>query len=236
MWRLGKNKAIGNKVKLITVYFARSRNYKNFLTVWLKSAKKIMPNIDIKVIKPKQSKCIDHKRDTAIAFNEAAYYALKSKEPLIITDVDMMFMNPVDTILDRKFDIAITVRKYRAKYNTGLWIYKPSKRSRKFVHSWIQNTKWIVENFNKCTELIGTHGGIDQASLWMTINKIQNINILELPCQVWNACQTEWEKVDRHTKIIHVKSKLRLTATGRNEVPENMQYLKPLIKKWRSYL
>ncbi len=223
-------------MKLITVYFARSKNYKNFLTVWERSARRVMPAIRIKIIKPGKSKSIDHKRDTAIAFIEAANYALKSNEALIITDVDMMFTDRVDTAWEQKFDIAVTVRDYRAKYNTGLWFYRPTKKAKKFLKLWIKNTNWIVNNFKKLTELIGTHGGIDQASLFMTINSIKNIDILELPCQIWNACQTEWENVNKETKVIHVKSKLRLTATGRNEVPEKMQYLKPLIKKWRSYL
>lgn len=225
-------------MKLVTVFFARSKAYQKFLTVWLKSAKKYMPDIPIKIIKPKKTKSIDHKRDTAIAFLEAAKYALNSDEPLMITDVDMMFTGRIDTIRNRKFDIAVTVRDYRAKYNTGLWFYRPTDGAKRFLVSWIYNTKWIVKNFKKCTELIGTHGGIDQASLWMTINlkHIRKINILELPCQIWNACQTEWENVNKRTKIVHVKSKLRLTATGRNKVPEDMQYLKPLIKKWRSYL
>ncbi len=223
-------------MKLITVFFARHKGYQRFLTVWERSARKVMPDIEIKIIKPKKTKSIDHKRDTAIAFYEAAYYALKSNEPLMITDVDMMFTGRIDTAWKYKFDIAVTVRKYRAKYNTGLWFYRPTSKAKRFLKLWITNTQYIVKNFKTCTKLIGENGGIDQASLYMTILQIKDINILELPCQKWNACQTEWENVNRETKIIHVKSKLKLTATGRNKVPKDMQYLKPLIKKWRSYL
>ena len=223
-------------MKRITVFFSRNRNYRNFLTVWKKSARKFMPDIDIRILKPRNIKSIDHKRDTAVAFIAAAQYALGSTEPLIITDVDMMFLDRVDTVFKDDFDIAVTTRKYRAKYNTGFWVYRPTKKAKKFLKYWICNTNWILANFKKCIELIGTHGGIDQASLYMTIENMKDIYIRELPCQEWNACQTEWENVNKKTKIVHVKSKLRLTATGRNEVPENMQYLKPLIRKWRSYL
>ena len=34
-------------MKLVTVFFARKSNFKKFLTVWEKSAREVMPNVEI---------------------------------------------------------------------------------------------------------------------------------------------------------------------------------------------
>lgn len=222
-------------MKIVTVYFERKKQYRKFLTVFRRSARAIMPKVKIEIVTPEMPKNIDHKRDTAFAFLAAANYALRSKVPLVIADVDLMFVKPINDVWKIPFDIAVTTRN-EMKYNTGLWLYRPSEKSRLFVKQWIKNTKHLMRNFCKYEDFTWQHGGIDQASLYMTIKGNKAIKIKELPCLEWNACQGEWKHADDKTRVIHIKSKLRLAALGKIDIPEGHEYMIPLVKKWRKYL
>lgn len=218
-------------MKIVTVYFERKSKFRTYLKVFKISAKKTMPKANIEIIKPDMPVNIDHKRDTAFAFIAAAEYALNSKESLAVCDVDLMFIKSIMDIEKKSFDIAVTTRN-KMKYNTGLWFYRPSKQSRAFVKEWIKNTHKIVNNFCKYEEFSWKNGGIDQASLALTVKKNKDCKIHELPCLEWNATQSEWKHVTEATRVIHIKSKLAQVAFGK-PIPEGHEYMEPLIKKWK---
>lgn len=220
---------------IVTVFFDRKKRYNKFLKVFKRSAKKHMPNEKITTLNMQMPPNIDHKRDTAYAFIKAAEYAINSNNRLVITDVDLMFTGNILKAWNYNFDIAVTVRD-DPKYNTGVWFYRPTANSKSFVKEWIQETKRLMNDYDKEYDFIHSNGGLDQASLCSTINKNKNAIIKELPCVEWNACQHEWKDVNKNTKVVHVKSKLRLVAVNNKDIPEDMEYLKPLAKKWRRYL
>ena len=223
-------------MKLITVCFERKKQFKTFLKVFKKSAKRTMPKVKTIIIKPPMPPDIDHKRDTAFAFLAAAEYALRSREPLAIADVDLMFVKSIWDIWCHKFDIAITVRnREHMKYNTGLWFYRPTEASKEFIRDWIKITKKLMNNFCENETFVWEWGGIDQASLYLALRKSKNIKVLELPCIEWNATQSEWKHIDNKIRVIHVKSKLRLAAFGKIKVPPEMDYLNPILKMWKWY-
>jgi len=223
-------------MKIIAVYFERKAHYKKLLTVFEKSAAKIMPDIEVEILKIPMPKNIDHKRDTAFAFLAAAEYALKSKECLAIADVDLMFTRSIADVFKIPFDIAVTIHTIKKrKYNTGLWFYRPTDNAREFLKEWINKTIKIKAGFNNKYKNIG-HGGIDQAALYFTDQNNKKANIKELLCQEWNSTQYEWRNIDRNTRVIHIKSKLMLATFDRIEIPKGHEYMKPIIKKWRSYL
>jgi hypothetical protein len=60
--------------------------------------------------------------------------------------------------------------------------------------------------------------------------------ILKLPCQIWNACQTEWDHVNKKTRVIHIKSKLRDWALKHKTPREHLKSIKRLGTVWRDYL
>jgi hypothetical protein len=223
------------KMNIATVYFERKKTYKKFLRVFKKSAYTAMSKVKLKIIRPDLPQNIDHKRDTAFAFLDAARYALKSDKPLAIADIDLMFVRSIEDVWNLDFDLAVTVRA-GIKYNTGLWFYRPNERSVAFVKQWIKNTKFLMNNFCEYEGYSWKHGGIDQASLHMTVVKNKEAKILELPCQEWNATQSEWKHVDENTRVVHFKSKLRLATFKRIEVPEGHNYMRPLIKKFKRFL
>jgi len=226
-------------MKIATAFFARKSKYSKLLKVFKNSVKETMPEIKLKIIKMDKPKNIDHKRDTAYSFLAAAEYAIDHGSGLLaIADCDLMFLKSIESIKHEKFDIAITVRN-KMKFNTGLWFMRPTARAKDFVKYWIEKTKILMNDFCRYEDFCWKHGGIDQASLFLTIEKFKKINILELPCQEWNATQSEWRNVNEDTRVIHIKSQLRGFCCDPDkmiEMDEKWNYLLPLIKKWRDYL
>ena len=232
-------------MKIITTYFLRKKWYYKLLQVFKKSVKKTMPNIDLEVLKniPPLNEITDkykkRKKDVEFAFTQVADYILKSKseEVIAVCDVDLMFLKSIEDIENLSFDIALTVRESKTKYNTGLWFCRPTKKTKIFIKKWLKNTCYLMKKFEKRLKYILAQGGIDQAGLYMTLQKNPNMNIkiIELPCQEWNATQSEWKFVDENTRMIHIKSLLRNAIFNKLAVEKIPDYFKPLILKWRNY-
>ena len=93
-----------------------------------------------------------------------------------------------------------------------------------------------MDNFCENEHFSWTHGGIDQASLHMTLLKNKSrAKIIELPCIEWNATQSEWKQMTPKVRVIHVKSKLAGACLGK-DIPEGHEYMNYLIKKWKGFL
>lgn len=226
-------------MNIITAYFARKKSYVNLLTVFQNSLKDKMPGVKLRVIKMSLPPNVDHKRDTAYAFIAAAERAINHQRGVLaVADCDLMFLRSITNIEKYNFDIAITVRDKKSKYNTGLWFMRSTEAGKKFIERWIENTKKLMRDFCNNEGYVHEWAGIDQASLHMTIEEnIKGITILELPCVEWNATQSEWSGIDEDTRVIHIKSALRRYCCNPDkEIPEGLEYLKPYIEKWRSYL
>lgn len=231
-------------MKIVTVYFMRKRYYSKLLKAFKNSAKKIMPKIKVEILKSKpplneiEDKYKRRKKDVEFAFKKITNYILssKSKEVIAVCDVDLMFLKPITDIENMSFDIALTVRESKTKYNTGLWFCRPTKKTRIFIKKWIRNTHLLMCKFERNLQYILRQGGIDQAGLFMTLEKNpdMDINIIELPCQEWNATQSEWKYVDEKTRVIHVKSMLREAVFDRME--EIPGYFLPLVKQFHNYI
>jgi hypothetical protein len=227
-------------MKIVTVYFNRKHRYEKLLTVFKSSLKRVMPKAKIKIIKPVIIKKYNRKNDITMSFLASAYYAFKSKERLIVADVDLMFLKRIDDAFNSDFDIAITVRKDRDKYyNTGLWFYRPTEGAKRFLDLWIKETERLIKEAQQTKRWIFTHGGVDQMSLHHILerNEKENFaNIKKLPCLIWNACQTEWDHVTNKTRVIHIKSKLRDYALKHKTPREHLKSIKKLGIMWRSFL
>lgn len=227
-------------MKIIAAYFNRKNKYKKLLKVFLRSLKKVMPKIKIKLLKPEIKTKYNRKNDITSSFLETAYYALESKEDLIIADVDLMFLKSIGDIFKHEFDIAITIRGDSGKqYNTGLWFYRPTEKAQKFLRLWIIETERLIAEAKKNKKWLFSHGGVDQMSLHRILElneKKKYANIKRLPCKVWNACQTEWEKVDKKTRVVHIKSKLRSYVLKGQKPREHLKAIKKLGTIWKGYL
>jgi len=223
---------------IVTAYFAREEIYNDLFSVFIRSAKDFMPDKKIKVLQLKPPKFIDHQRDAAISFLSVANYVFRKNKPAIITGIDSLFLKSIYPLLDKVFDIAISMRNHKVRYNTGLWAYHPTKKAKTFLSKWIKITKLLLNKFDEFENEIHLYGGIDQLSLLITllVDKT-NLHIKKLPCQEWNATQSEWRDIDNNTRMIHVKSQLRVLLQQKKiEYDKSNRHLEPIIEKWRSYL
>lgn len=233
-------------MKIISSYFNRNGKYGNLRKVFESSLQKYMPNVEYEIREMKMPRKIDHKRDTAWAFFDAAEYAYLTDEELIICDIDLMFRGSIEDIMNHDFDIAITTREsFKHPYNTGLWAYRPTRTAKRFLGNWLYHTEKLVKTFDTEIEFITTHGGIDQASLSRAIefNKhYDRARILRLDCKEYNSEQSCWKDMDGNTKVVHIKSGLRtacLTGVITDKLKEQWPdegHRNKIIKEFRGYL
>lgn len=219
-------------VKIIAVYYDPSGVYADLLRVFRRSAERAMPAAQLDLINIPEPPYQDRVRKIAACFIASAEAAMASTEPVCVADIDLMFYRSIADVFDRPFDIAITVRD-GIPYNTGLWFARPTESARLFLREWIENTRLIVDNQQEFREYVRFHGGIDQASLAMTLAENETARVIQLPCVEWNNCQDEWIRFSELTRVVHIKSRLRLLC--QNKIPELTQdfYLRPIINEWR---
>lgn len=216
-------------MKLLAVYFNRNGLYSNLRKVFELSAQKHMPNIATKIVELPMPPKKDHKRDTATAFIAAAKYVLTVKEPVIVCDIDLMFVGDVAEGMRQVVDVGVTTREgFKHPYNSGVWFYRPTNSAAAFVEEWVNNTRYYVDTFESNYEFIHQHGGIDQAALAKTVQENESMHkacITNLPCKVWNAEQSSWRYMTANTRVVHIKSGLRRACLS-------LQEPKTLLKQW----
>lgn len=223
-------------MKIIAAYFDRKNRYTKLLKVFKRSAARIMPDIPVKILNMAQPENISIKMDMSFAFEATGKYCLATNENLAVCDIDLMFVRRIDDVFKMDFDLAVTVRELKYKYNTGIWFFKPTAEAKKFMREWMKNNRYFMNNFDKEILYIGKYAGIDQAALARTIEENTTAKIIELQCLEWNACQGQWARIDKTTRVIHIKSKLRQVAVKGKRPPEGHEYLSAIAEKWRAYL
>ena len=203
---------------LLAVYFNRGGTYKPLLRAFAKSADRHVDGT-VSILQIPMPPKADHKRDTATAFIAAANMVLNMDENIAVCDCDLMFAGDISDAFEYDFDIGITVREsFKHPYNTGLWFYRPTDNARLFVNEWIGRTQVLVEHFDQNLDFITQHGGIDQASLALTLDSHIPCKVNRFPCHVWNAEQSTWKYMNYLTKVVHIKSGLRKAClTGKHD-------------------
>lgn len=222
-------------MRLITAFFG-SKDYHRMLDVMCSSVKKHMPGQTTEIITVPEPPAPDDKHKlTYFGFIPAAIEALASLEDIAVADLDLMFRGDIRNVFSYDFDIAVTVRDHHMKYNTGLWFARPTYQAKEFIKQWIDNTHRIYKNYT--IDVVHRWGGIDQQALAETIEQMPTVNVLQLPCHIWNAEQTCWKQINEETKVIHIKSGLRplcLDTTGA-QIPIKHKHLRKIIEEWQTY-
>ena len=223
-------------MKIITTYFERDIRYRKLLNVFYNSAKEKMPAIPIEVLsfqppvqKYTTNEINNHHWDTYYAFMAKINHALITPSNVLMADNDLIFLNSVEDVWKKDFDVAITVRNHRCRYNTGVCFARDTIAAKYFLTRWKDNTCAVANRFD--LREIQTWWGIDQASLNLTIKEGIKLKLLELPCQEWNAEQTNWRNVTTRTKIVHIKSGLRRIVFGLEKMNPRYYYLKPIVER-----
>ena len=203
-------------MKILAAYFPAKKIYKELKQLFVLSVNKAMPSVELVILEriPVQREKYNHQLDTATGFHLVTDYLLEHDEEFAVADIDIYFRRSIEDAWETPFDLGFTVRR-SPKYNTGLWFYRPSGRP--LLKLWKEKTRYYERNYKKLILEIRKQGGIDQKALYEAIIEDNGRHtIAEFPCLYWNACQDDWHNIQKNTRAIHVKSKLRAEFQGKS--------------------
>lgn len=213
-------------MKIISALSDPRGHYARLRTVFERSARATMPGVEIEVLPV--PRCASRQHAMAACFLAAAERAIEAGAEVAVCDVDLLFLREIEAGFATPFDVAVTVRETRMRYNTGLWLYRHAGAP--FVRLWCRWTREILAHPSRYRADLDRYGGIDQAALARAVAAAGNI--LELPCRIWNATQSEWAEVTAETRVVHVKSALRRACLGLERPAPG---LVPLVERFRAW-
>lgn len=159
---------------------------------------------------------------------------------ICLIDGDVFFVNGIDDVWDRDFDIAYTVRpEYIIPINGGVVFVRVTPETRAFMERWRQVNAAMYGDEVFHMEWKVKYGGLNQASFGCLLETWDHgLNLLTLPCTEWNCEDSAWGEFDpAFTRILHVKSGLRrLIFDGDVGPPQEPWWtnedLMPLARYW----
>lgn len=163
----------------------------------------------------------------------AAVDAAPDGTGMLLIDADTFILRPLDDIWDRPFDFAYTTKVSRFPFNSGVVLLRVSSQTRAFVQRWRHENLAMLRDFEHHREWRRQYGGINQAALGRALQSgwLAELQVLELPCAEWNCEDATWRDYDpATTRIVHVKSALRLAVLGMGPALPSFQ---PLVHLWR---
>ena len=227
---------------VVTVNFDKNiSDFDNMIKVWKRTARKYMPDANIKVLEIPAPEKIKRQCDkymaysSTYAFVEMAKWVLDQNDDAIITDADTMFLGDCSSVFENEFDIACTIREGRCFVNAGVLFYRNTEKGRLLLNKIISMSESIYKNPDMFKNILKRYLGADQAAV--SIMAKQN-KILKLPCEIWNSEQHSWDKFSRETKIVHMKSSLWDLAhkeKTRSEYEKDHNVYK-IFEIWKSFL
>lgn len=153
---------------------------------------------------------------------------------LLLVDADTFVAGPLDDLWDRDFDLAYTVRTAsRFPLNGGVVALRVGQGTRAFLAGWLEQDRLFLRDSAARRPWRARYGGQNQAALGAVLEGglagSLGLRVAELPCRVWNCEDTSWARFGPETRIVHVKSALRMTAFGLASFPA----VRPLARMWR---
>jgi hypothetical protein len=152
---------------------------------------------------------------------------------ILLIDTDTFLVRPLDPVWDFDFDLAYTARlpTIAMPLNAGVIVVRVSAVTQAFMRAWRDENIRMLADPAYHETWMRRFGGINQAALGSLFRQAHGVRLLALPCAEWNCEDTSWDHFDpAHTRIVHVKSALRLAVfnlVGASPVT------RPLVKVWR---
>lgn len=229
-------------MKFLTTLINTQKNYiyDRLLKAWENSVKaNTKADYEIARLNPIDYGHIQHAKNSYVANSiKLNYWAKKIKEEsgnICLIDGDTVVIKDVSEVFDKDFDIAYTRRSVGVNIpiNGGLLFVKASDRVHDFFDKWVLTNNEMLSNKSLHALWYKKYNGINQASFGYMLEQYKsNLKIIELPGKIYNACdRIDWIQVNDMTKILHVKSELRM-ACIQNIVPP--QY-KKAVEIWKRY-
>jgi hypothetical protein len=156
---------------------------------------------------------------------------------IILTDCDMLCLKDPIVAFDNDFDIAVTVRNTVNWLNAGVIFIRVNNKSRRFMRRWLEHNNTLFRDPVRRKQAIDRHVGMNQSALVQLLDHPpKNTKIAHLPCDIFNACEQNWERVTKDTVFLHIKSALREVCLGCADPEKVVPHMRPLVLLWRQYL
>lgn len=214
-------------MKFLTCEIDHIKNpmYARLLQTLENSVKANMPNaiFEKAYLKPKDYPQCEHGKNSYMANSvKLNYWKDKIKtetDNLCLIDGDTIVLKDVSGVFDLDFDIAITKRSkgIYIPYNGGVMFVRPSSVVNEFFDKWAEANNLMLKDVAFHKRWYAKYKGINQASFGYMVENLHLLEnkpkIIELPCFEFNACDSvDWAKFGNETKILHVKSELRIAC------------------------
>lgn len=185
----------------------------------------------------------------------------KGDSPIMFSDCDMLMVQPVDDVWKMDFDVAFTRRDEndatipqpkgvevvkpskrvppatgfaRVPLNGGIVFARPTDVTRRFFRTWLEINDRMLMDVKFHAPWKKKYLGVNQASLGYMLENgsSQGVRLVSLPCSVWNACESNWLRLDPDVRMVHVKGMLRHYCLRARPTP--MTY-KRVVDMWTAY-
>lgn len=218
--------------------------YSRLLNAWENSVKKNMAGTEYEkaFLNPVDYPQCQHPKNSYMANSVKLNYWLgKVKEEtknLCLIDGDTLVLKDVSHVFEQDFDIAYTKRSkgVHIPINGGVLFIRPSEAVTDFFEKWVATNNEMLTNARLHRIWYNKYNGINQASFGYMLENLDKLKhrlkIIELPCNEYNACdQIDWINFGDHTKILHIKSDLRVACINGINIPRFQR----AINTWKEY-
>lgn len=151
---------------------------------------------------------------------------------VLLIDTDTVVLRPLDPIWEKNFDLAYTVRPATFPLNGGVVFVRVSPALRAFFQAWVtENVRLIDDSSDQPQAWRNKYGGVNQAALAHVLDTNHGLRLATLPCLEWNCEDTTWHLFDPAvTRILHIKSALRLACLESQPIPAELAQLAAIWK------
>lgn len=161
--------------------------------------------------------------------------AAENGTQILLIDSDTMILGQLDAAWDQDFDFAYTTKGGRFPFNAGVIFLRVSRRVKSWMRTWREENRRMFEDSAYHLPWYRRFGGLNQAALGKMLTEDVNVKmgvkLATLPCSVWNCEDASWETFGDQTRIVHIKSGLRLAALATGD---GSLKLMPLVRIWRA--
>jgi hypothetical protein len=212
-------------MKIISVQFdyPGQNKYDKLAQVLEYSIKKNSPSADFELIKLKAPIIKRRIKSKSFASNtiKMEYWLKALKETddnVIFIDCDMIVLQDLSNVFNDDYDIGYTKRTgSRLPYNGGVVFVKNTTNATEFIELWNDVNKRMYNDWNFHSPWRNKYAGMNQAAFGYIMEKEKfNAKLKQFSCAEMNACTEDWPKINKNTKIIHIKGALRRAAFNRH--------------------
>lgn len=186
---------------------------------------------------------VSHTANTAkVEYWSDVVAAAADGDRLLLVDVDTMIVGKLDAIWEHSFDVGYTTCAPAARlpFNAGVIAVRVSDRTRTWFRAWrdLNRRMRFDRVFHETWRR--QYGGLNQAALGYLLEHPQHgaipgwrgIHLRPLSGLRWNCEDSWWQAFDpEHTRIVHIKSGLRLAIFGGDRIPTGTERI---VKRWRA--